>query len=266
MVCSLPPVHLTPTLMSRYGSAIAERRETLGMPHGVDLARETERLEQEHPDLFMRSSQSTISRIENDRTGDAIEGLHGKRARTISYALKWTSAEFERHVGVPIGPVPLIEEIRETDFHSFLEKYADTANLSIRIPVLGSVAAGDLKGDPDEATEYRRYSPDELPRDITDPRKLRLLRVNGNSMFEENLPRPVPDGSMILVELDAAPTDGQLVIAFIPELGTLVLKQYREEPEAVLLRSYRVGGPAFWSTDYPGMSIRGVVRRVTYEA
>lgn len=250
--------------MSRFGEAILERREVLG-ESGPRLAEESKKLEREDPDKFLAFSQQTLSRWEKDATGEHISASKMKMLATLSYLLKWTSSEFNEKVGVAIGPVPLLEDTTQSNMFSFLERYGEKAGLTVRIGFYGSVAAG-VKGfeGHEEPIEYRRFAPEELPKGV-DPNKLFLVKANGSSMYEDSVARPVPDGAMLLVEYDALPEVGKLVIAYIPERDLGVIKRYEEKNGNVMLRSYRVGGPVFWSEDYPSMRIIGVVRRVSYD-
>ncbi len=116
----------------------------------------------------------------------------------------------------------------------------------------------------DEPDHWKTFDRRELPPG-TDAAKLYLVKANGNSMFEENMVRPIPDGSYLMVEAQALPENNQVVTAYIPELDIGVIKQFRTEGGNVLLRSYRIGGPTFWAEDYPEMKIEGVVRRVTFD-
>lgn len=260
------PLAACPTYMSRYGEAIRERREVVGYKTGTACAEASAKLEREDPAAFKRFSQSSISRWENDKTGDFIEAAHGKSLRTLAYLLNWNSEEFERHVGVPIGRVPRLEDTGERKIFTFLERFGEPTSLTIRIPIYGTVAAGIRGFDRhDEPEEWRRFSPDELPKGIENPEKLFLVGANGTSMYEEGMLRPVPNGSWLLVEADAVPEEGQLVVAYIEERDLGVVKQFKRAEGNAFLRSYQVGGPAFWTQDFPDMRIEGVVRRVSYE-
>lgn len=250
--------------MSRYGEAITERREVLGYRFQPALADASRELEKEDPDNFKAFSQQTLSRWENDRDGAKLEGSNAKALRTLAYLLEWTSEEFYERVGVPIGPVPQLDETMERRIFGFLERFGDRAELSVRIPVYGSVAAGIRGFEQGEHDEYRRFAPEELPKGV-DPSKLYLVKSNGTSMYEEGMSRPVPDGAWLLVEHDALPEEGQLVVAYIPERDIGVVKQFRKGAGDAVLRSYRVGGPMFWASEYPDMRLEGVVRRVSYE-
>ncbi|MBX3139875.1 MAG: S24/S26 family peptidase [Trueperaceae bacterium] len=98
-----------PYFMTRFGEAIRERREWVGFDTATACAQASERLEMGDPRSYKAFSQSSLSRWELDKTGSAIESAHGKSLRTLAFLLKWTSAEFEAHVGVPIGRVPQLD-------------------------------------------------------------------------------------------------------------------------------------------------------------
>jgi len=142
---------------------------------------------------------------------------------------------------------------------------------SIRLPLYGSVAAG-LRGfeEREEPEQWVRFDSSELPKGVVNPDALFLLTVNGDSMYEEGLPRPIPYGSRVVVEYGAMPIDRDLVIAWITHKGHgefAAVKQYREGPqesEEKLLRSYKRGGPTFWASEAK-VHIVGVVRRVTFD-
>lgn len=181
----------------------------------------------------------------------------------LARALEWSDYELIEKAGVAI-PVQQPQVLTSSD-QAFLDRYGDRADLSVLIPVYGSLAAG-IKGF-EEATEpedYRPFDPRELPKGV-DPAKLYLVKANGNSMYQEGMARPIPDGAWLLIEARALPNQGDVVVAYIPELNLGVVKQYQRDNENALLRSYRVGGKTFWASEYPDMQIQGIVRRVTYE-
>ncbi|MFA5551628.1 MAG: S24 family peptidase [Trueperaceae bacterium] len=88
--------------MSRYGEAIYERRDVLGVT-GPDLAAQSEALSLENPALYAKFSQQTLSRWESDKTGAAIGASSPARLRALAKLLKWTAEEFEEKVGVPVA-------------------------------------------------------------------------------------------------------------------------------------------------------------------
>lgn len=251
--------------MSLYGEAIRERREFVGYATATAAAAESLRLERENPIAFRKFSQSTMSRWENDKTGEAIDSAHGRSLRSLAYLLKWTSAEFFQHVNVPIGRVPYLDESIGERNTSFFERFVERADLSVRIPVYGTVAAGIKGSNGDEEPEgYRLLSPGELPAGVQSLDRLYIVEANGSSMYAEGMARPVPYGASLIVEAGAAPAEKQLVVAYIDDLDLAVAKEYTTDVENVLLRSFRRGGPTFWSHDHE-IHLKGVVRRVSYE-
>ena len=134
----------------------------------------------------------------------------------------------------------------------------DVFEPTVRVPVLGSVSAGLRDNDDDEGAVL--FDRNELPKGVANPKNLRLLFVNGDSMYAEGLPHPIPWGSRVLLELGAAPREGEVVVAWIDELELRVLKQFSRHGALAYLRSYKAGGPSFWEDKYR-MTILGVVRR-----
>ncbi len=140
----------------------------------------------------------------------------------------------------------------------------------VRLPLYGTATAGirSIEGHV-EPERYIEFDASELPRGVNKD-NLILLRVNGDSMYAEDRARSIPDGATAMIELWAAPVEGQIVLAWLThrrygELG--VLKEFHEE-DSVVLRSYRRGGPVFSITDpdVESMRVLGVVRRWTVEA
>lgn len=97
--------------MTRYGMALEERRENVGYRTQSDLARAVRALEErgDLPDGLRAFSQQWLSNLEDDRTGEAIHSARPRQIRALAYMLKWTAADFEQHVGVPIGSVPVYD-------------------------------------------------------------------------------------------------------------------------------------------------------------
>src|SRR5690625_793643 len=91
--------------MSRFGEAIRERREVIGLD-GPELALRSHALEARDPVAFQRFSQQTLSRWESDRTGALISASHIRRLRSLAYLLEWSAKEMTERVGVNPGYVP----------------------------------------------------------------------------------------------------------------------------------------------------------------
>lgn len=108
MTLALPLVELWIPPVSRYGMALQERRENVGFRMQSDLARAVKALEErgDLPEELRSFSQQWLSQLENDRTGDTIHSARPRQIRALAYMLKWSAADFEHHVGVPIGSVP----------------------------------------------------------------------------------------------------------------------------------------------------------------
>jgi SOS-response transcriptional repressor LexA len=185
-------------------------------------------------------------------------------------ALDWTPLDFYNETGLKIPGVSYVESVIYDPAESHEEAVARMMHMepfqgTVRLPVWGTVSAGiqavDVGSEPER---YVRFDRAELPRGV-EVEKLVLLRVNGDSMLADNVPRPIPPGSMVMVELAAAPSEGDVVVAWIEPLSTGVLKLSGRLGDEAYLRSYKPGGPSFWGSHYPDMRVVGVVRRVIYE-
>lgn len=89
----------------------------------------------------------------------------------------------------------------------------------VKIPLLGTIAAGE----PIEAiqeSEFISVPKAKLPRSG----KIYALRVNGNSMIDEN----IRDGDVILVKQQEVAENGQRVVALIDNYEATLKKIYRE--------------------------------------
>jgi SOS-response transcriptional repressor LexA len=254
---SLPhnPIHLlrNDTLEPSEASLVIRRRMK-------DVGLSQKRLGQ-----LVGKSQAWVSQELLSDTPQVVKRLWVNEPYTftqLAKSLEWSDHELVEATGVA---VPVHQPAILATETAFLDRYGDLAELTVRLPLYGSLAAG-IEGFEfhKEAEEFIDYDRRELPKGI-DVAKLYVVRANGNSMYEENMTRPVPDGSMLLVEGKALPVDRQVVVAYIPELEIGVVKQFRNMPDDVLLKSYRQGGPVFWASQYPEMRVEGVVRRVTYE-
>jgi SOS-response transcriptional repressor LexA len=147
----------------------------------------------------------------------------------------------------------------------FLERVGYEADFSLELPAYGSLAAGIHGFEHQEHPErFMRFDRRELPQGVN-LRKLYVVRVNGDSMYQENMRRPIPDGAWLVVEAGAVPAEGSIVVAYIPEKEIGVVKEYARVGNDVVLRSFKRGGPMFWSSEFPDMRVQGVVRAVTYK-
>lgn len=162
--------------------------------------------------------------------------------------LEWTGEDFERETGVelPDGQ-PTVPGS---------EPYEG----SLIVGYYGTVAAGLQSVEQEDEAERL------IPIDPTLPGlrgrtkgHLGLLRVNGDSMVSPKAAESIPEGSMVLVEWGAAPAPNDVVVAWLEDRQTAVLKQYQEGTEAVL-RSFNPSGPVFRADEAP--IVRGVVRTV----
>lgn len=220
------------------GSAIRARRSYLGLKQ-EDIVERTNNV------INMR----LISRLENDHKSPASLTL--TKYNALVAALQWTRQEFQDATGV----APTSEETLPGS-----RPYRPTVD----IPIAGTVSAGlaNLGGSMDAAETM----PVDLPAvGLTgvNTHDLVWLRVNGDSMMSEKAARYVPPGSYVLVEVGAVPRNGEMVVAWLPNRDTAVLKEYQESGDPIL-RSYNPSGPVFRLRDEP-IEVRGVVKLVQFK-
>lgn len=218
------------------GHAIASRRKWLGLT-AEELVERTDG----HINLKL------LSQLENNHY--EISDLRLVKYKALLGALQWTPSEFEEVTGVP----PLTSESIPG-----AEAYTPT----LRVPIVGSVSAGLAAiEEMVEADAYLHIDPRLSPAiSRANPGSLYGLKVNGDSMISDYASKIVPDGSHVVVEVGAAPEHGDLVVAWLPNRETLVLKLYQEDNH-VVLRSYNPRGPVFRLGQEP-IEVRGVVRMV----
>jgi len=219
------------------GTAIAARRKYLGLTQ-ADVA------ELSHGVLNERLQ----TRIENDEK--SVASLALTKYHSYLDVLQWTFREFKDATGY----APAVEEM----------PHARPYNPSFWVPIAGTVSAGltSIGGEMDDV--------DTMPVDLeaqglqgVNRNSLVWLIVNGDSMVSDTVARNIPRGSMVLVEVGGLPSDGDLVVAYLPKRDAMVVKQYRESADAVL-RSYNPTGPAFRAADEP-IEVRGVVKLVQFK-
>lgn len=218
------------------GRAIAARRNYLGLtqPDVVDATNNV-------------INGSLLSRLETDRKSPA--SLSITKYNALVKVLRWTHAEFEEATGA----APATSDVPG----------AIPYRPGIQVPIVGTVSAGlrHFGGD----TEGM----DTIPVDLNaaglehaNTNDLVWLQVNGDSMISESAATNIPHGAMVLVEVGAIPRNRDVVVAWLENRETAVLKQYREESN-VILRSYNPAGPVFRLSDEP-VDVRGVVRLVQF--
>lgn len=252
---SIPPFPLEPPMKvqtewlsaQEAGRIIADRRRELGLTQDQVVDNTTIR------------DKSHLSKFERGALHIGRSPVHfGSVARYLRLTRDQMRA-------INPGAIVPEEEADPRPQEKLLRMGAEVYDGFVNVPIYGSVAAGTGAAlAADEPEEWMTFDMRELPRGV-DAAKLFILVVNGDSMTDEGLLRSIPYGSRILVEAGAPPADAKVVVAWIPALETGVVKQYFSQGAEVLLRSYNPGGPTFWSSDYPDMTIVGVVRRVIWE-
>jgi repressor LexA len=96
---------------------------------------------------------------------------------------------------------------------------------SLEIQVLGTVAAGQ----PIEAVPYRQTI--SIPKDMVGRFETYALRVEGDSMLDEN----IQDGDYIIIEARHTAENGETVVAMINN-EEVTLKKFYVEPDHIRLQ------------------------------
>lgn len=255
-VTSSPPRrHLligVPTLMSRFGEAIRERREWVGFTTATDCARASEQLALDEPTRFKKFSQSSLSRWELDKTGQFIQGAHGMSLRTLAYLLKWNSNEFERHVGVPVGKVPYLDD-NAGSFSAALPDDLEVLGGLVKVPVFGVVNGG-------RPQDYGvlLVKPSMVRGDNT-----RAFQVEGSSM-DTGREGGIRDGDYVLVDLSLKdPINGKVFLLEIIGDGMTVKRLRNVDGNWVFLSDNPEAGES-WRDDQVRI-IGRVYGRVDFE-
>lgn len=87
------------------------------------------------------------------------------------------------------------------------------------------------------------------------------LTVSGDSMACEDVQRTIPSGAKVLflgVPGRKEPRNGQIVVAWLPEIEIGVLKMFSKKQDAVVLESYNEKGARFPAKTYPSMIVQGI--------
>jgi repressor LexA len=96
---------------------------------------------------------------------------------------------------------------------------------SVEVPLLGTVAAGQ----PIEAVPYKQTI--SIPKDMVGRFQTYALRVEGDSMIDEN----IQDGDYIIIEARHTAENGETVVAMINN-EEVTLKKFYIEPDRIRLQ------------------------------
>lgn len=175
-----------------------------------------------------------------------INDLPLSRLNMLLDILEWSGDDFSRETGVNVPTASAIPG--SADYVPTLE-----------LPQFGSVSAGIAQNwEPDPDAPPLRVDKNLSwlrGRDVT---RLVTVDVNGDSMVSPNAAESIPHGSKLIVEVGAAPADGDFVIAWIDDLGVSVVKKFSEGSDTVL-KSLNPRGPVFRAHEHK-IDVRGVVR------
>lgn len=213
--------------MSRFGEAIFERRDVLGIS-GPDAAALSESLALAEPAVYAKFSQQTLSRWESDRTGAIIAASSPARIRSLARVLQWTVSDFEEQVGVPAG-TPQVALASDNEVR--------LAGGLVMVPVFG-VANG---GKPDS------YGIPVDPK-LVRGNNTRAYQVEGNSM-STGREGSIDHGDWVLVDTSLTkPINGKIFLLEIIGDGATV-KRVRQVGGAWLFLSDNLEAGEAWRED-----------------
>ncbi|MDO8561171.1 MAG: transcriptional repressor LexA [bacterium] len=128
-------------------------------------------------------------------------------------------------------------------------RIVNTPTKLIRIPLLGTIAAGE----PIEAIQQKEFI--AVPKNKIPPSsEVYALRVVGNSMIDEN----INDGDVVLVRQQETAENGQKVVALIDNHEATLKKYYREQGHIRLQPANKTFEPIILRKDRD-IKIQGVV-------
>ena len=170
------------------------------------------------------------------RSGLTLEELAKKVGKTKSTVQRYESGEVSRldnslivdiADAVGVSPVYLMGWTNES------------ANNSVLIPVLGSIACGEPITAEENVNEYRETLKSSIPSG-----NLFYLRAKGDSMSPK-----IPDGSYVLVREQSDVENGEIGAVLLNGDEEATLKRVRKLGDSVLLESINEDYPPYLITD-----------------
>lgn len=222
------------------GRAIAARRTYLGLSQ-FDLEDATNG----------KLSQTYISKVETGKR--SIQKMPIDRVRQFLDVLRWNPQDWEENTGVELPSTTItVPSSRE-------EPYDPT----YPIPQYDTLLGGILADEEEEPNSYYPFDPKLLP-----GRPMKNMRVappDPAAMASEQTRARIPQGTPLIIERGATPTDNQLCIAWSPvhNRAVLIRKNELNDPN-VVLSSYEPNGPTFRAGSVK-LEVRGVARKMMLE-
>ncbi len=115
-----------------------------------------------------------------------------------------------------------------------------------RVPLLGTITAGQPLPDPEDAAAESAERVD-VPSDLGSPEKLKdvyALRVRGHSMIDAL----IDDGDIVLLRFQETAENGQMVAARLIDENSVTLKKFYHEGERIRLQPANVTMQPIYST------------------
>lgn len=237
-------------LPNRLARARRGRQKRVGTPGHALVVRRAE-LDLTRADVESltngRVTEKTLQRYENGDNDLSVMNLDFYRS--LLEALQWTASDFQVATGVNVRApeIPGSEPYRNT----------------MQVQMVPAAIAG-IGHDAEVNQQYETVPLDaRLPGLMNRAADtLRLVRISGDSMVSETAGIGITPDSMVVVEINAIPRDDDVVVAWVPNRETLVIKRYRESSDAIL-RSINPRGPVFRVSE-EDIEVRGVVRTVMF--
>lgn len=231
---------------------------TKGPDPGVVLRRRMRELGLSQKDLglMVGRSQGWVSQELLKDTEKTIKHLWAKDPEALQAllnALQWTPEDFTRETGIELPGAQL----------TLLERMGAEPVRMVPVPIVGLVSAGRGKSE----EEFMGYV--GIPEDVAvryPEARLYALKVDGDSMFCEDLPYSIPPGAYVVVCPDLAPQPGDVVVAWDEENEIGYLKEYRPRRDGYqVLRSWNPEVPPIVVKDGERVQVQGVVVYVGYD-
>jgi repressor LexA len=136
----------------------------------------------------------------------------------------WQQKQMGREVTMGARVVPY-DEKKSNPVLDWNWTHYDVVAESVEVPLLGIVSAGQ----PIEAAPIRQTI--SIPKDMVGRFQTYALRVEGNSMLDEN----IQDGDYIIIEARHTAENGETVVAMINN-EEVTLKKFYIEPDRIRLQ------------------------------
>jgi len=147
-----------------------------------------------------------------------------ERCKQLAHTLSLSKKESEEFLQEAAKERLPSEEVSLLGERPSLPPEAILAKSLISVPILGNAPAGPKSFVQDELQEWV-----SLPKELAKGKRLYLLRVTGDSMNQGGIKK----GSMVIVDADAQPENGDIVVIRID--GETTIKRFKKYDSVVVL-------------------------------